>query len=216
MRRSASVLRAHNRHREAHRADRYAMRVRLTLDDPTAMRRMRVLAASLYDAPDAASVYERAVEGAVALTAADHGNVQVSNGFDGALRIWAHSGFNSEFLEYFAVVRNDGTACGRAASDGLQTTIADVNADAAFRPHRHIAAASRFRAVQSTPLIDPVGELRGVVSTHFRSVHRPSDRDLAIVQWYGEHVAAVRRVASDQLMTRSVASARTSARPRSP
>jgi hypothetical protein len=33
-------------------------------------------------------------------------------------------------------------------------------------------------AVQSTPLVDYAGHLIGMVSTHFRRPHRPSDRDL--------------------------------------
>ena len=68
--------------------------------------------------------------------------------------------------------------------------IVDVKYDPAFAPHRGIAAASRFRAVQSTPLVDSLGRLHGVISTHFRRPHRPSRRDLQLMQWYAEHVAA--------------------------
>ena len=82
------------------------------------------------------------------------------------------------------------SACGRAASQRSQAVIIDVNEDATFARYREIAAASRLRAVQSTPLIDPNGRLRLVISTHFRRPHRPSTRDLDLMLWFAEHVAA--------------------------
>jgi hypothetical protein len=42
-----------------------------------------------------------------------------------------------------------------------------------FTPHREIAAATGFRAVQSTPLVDYAG-------------HRPSDRDPRIMEPYAD------------------------------
>lgn len=64
--------------------------------------------------------------------------------------------------------------------------IADVNADPGFARHRDIAAASTFRAVQSTPLVDIGGRLVGVLSTHYPRPYRPPARDLEIMQRYGE------------------------------
>ena len=68
--------------------------------------------------------------------------------------------------------------------------IVDVERDARFAPHREIAAGSRFRAVQSTPLVDGRGRLLGVISTHYRRPHLPSDRELALLAWYAEDVSA--------------------------
>ena len=49
-----------------------------------------------------------------------------------------------------------------APRHGAQLVISDVTTDPGFGPHREIAAASGFRAVQSTPLIDEAGRLVGV------------------------------------------------------
>ena len=57
------------------------------------------------------------------------------------------SGFGSEFLEYFAVVDDDGSAWGRAEQRRSQTVITEVNEDPGFALRREIAAASGFRAV---------------------------------------------------------------------
>ena len=93
---SAQILWASGRHREARRAQMYAGRIRLTLDEPDVTDRMVALADGVYAAPNEVAMYERALDGAVAL------------------------------------LRESG-----------------------------------FRSVQSTPLIDSSGRVRGVMSTHF-------------------------------------------------
>ena len=188
--RAAAIFRANRMGSEAARAEQFAARLRLMLDEPKATSRMHGLTQDLYDAPHAASILERALEGAMALIGGDFGNVQLSDLTNGRLRIAAQHGFGQEFLDYFAIVEDDTSACGRAASQHVQTVIVDVNRDPAFAPHRAIASASRFRAVQSTPLVDPTGRLRGVISTHFRRAQQPSSRDLQLIQWYAEHVAS--------------------------
>ncbi len=139
---------------------------------------------------DTGVLFEGALEGALALIGGDRGNIQIRELSNGSLRIVAHCGFGTKFLEYFAIVEDDTSACGRAATERLQTVIIDVREDPAFEPHREIAASSRVRAVQSTPLVDTAGHVRGVISTHYRHPHRPGSRDLQLMQWYAEHVGA--------------------------
>jgi len=127
---------------------------------------------------------DRVLAAALALSAAERGNVQIREP-TGELRIAAQRGFNREFLDHFAVVDDDGSACGRAAEKAAQTVIIDVNKDPAFEPHRSIAAASGFRAVVSTPLINDSG-LVGVVSTHFPRPHRLSAHELRSLQQLGK------------------------------
>jgi hypothetical protein len=189
-RRAAAIFRANGLRAEAVRAEQFAARTRLILDESKATRRMHALAQTLYEVPDPGSLLERALDGAMSLVTGDFANVQIRDLTSARLRIAAQYGFGSEFLEYFANVEDDTSACGRAADQRSQTVIVDVNRDVQFTPHREIAAASGFRAVQSTPLIDPAGRLRGVISTHFRRPHCPPIRDLQLVQWYAEHVAA--------------------------
>jgi GAF domain-containing protein len=188
--RAAATLRTSGKQNEAARAERFAARTRLILEEPKATRHMHALTRALYESSSTEVLLDRALEGAMSLVRAEIGNVQLSELLNGRLRIGAHCGFDGEFLEYFAVVEDDRSACGRAASRGSQTVIVDVDKDPAFAPHREIAAASRFRAVQSTPLVDPTGRLRGVISTHYRHPHRPRSHDLELMQWYAEHVGA--------------------------
>lgn len=135
---------------------------------------------------DARAVVDEGLEDALSLMRADRGNVQIVDPISGSLRIAAQAGFDDEFLEYFAIVNDDGSACGRAARRLAQTVVADVNTDPSFAPHRGIAAASEFQAVQSTPLVDVRGHLVGVLSTHYRRPYRPPDADLELMKRFGE------------------------------
>ena len=185
-RRSAARLRAYGREDLARRSEQFAAWVRSDLDHPRAARRLFAATRNLREVTRPGSLFAKALEGALALAGADRGNLQVLDPATGSLRIAAQYGFGAEFLEYFAVVDDTGSACGRAARDRAQTVIADVNLDARFAPHRDIAAASAFRAVQSTPLIGRTGRVLGVVSTHYPAPYRPSARDLEIMKRYGE------------------------------
>jgi hypothetical protein len=185
---TASILRASGRGREADRLELYAARLRLRLEQPDATQAMYEFARRTRDAPSFTALVEGALDGAMSLTGAERGNIQLRDPATGGLRIICHCGFDLEFLEYFAVVEDDGSACGRAASGMSQVVVTDVDEDPGFAPHREVAAASRFRAVQSTPLVDRLGNLIGIVSTHFGRPHRPSDEQLRLISWYADLV----------------------------
>jgi hypothetical protein len=135
--------------------------------------------------PALGTLLDEVLEFALTLLHAERGNVQLADPVTGVLRIAAQRGFGSEFLEYFADVADDGSACGRAAQDHAQVVITDVTTDPGFAPHREIALASGFRAVQSTPLVNRAGHLVGMVSTHYPEPTRPPRRDLQIAARFG-------------------------------
>jgi len=185
---SAAQLRAVGKSEQALRAEHFASHIRLRLDQPEIARWLHTASRSLHDAPDTRLMIESALAGGLGLMAADRGNVQVFDPATGTLKVVAQVGFNSEFLEYFAVVDDTSSACGRAAHSG-QTVITDVNLDPGFAPHREIAAASGFRAVQSTPLTDLSGQLRGVLSTHYSIAYEPPRDRLLAMTIYGQMIA---------------------------
>jgi GAF domain-containing protein len=154
------------------------------LDDPGTRRAQDALAL-LWAARGVDALLPQLLERALHLTGAERGNVQLADPDTGGLRIAAQVGFDREFLDYFAIVEDDCSACGRAARLHSQTVVTDTSMDPDFRPHREIADASGFRAVQSTPLIDRSGMLVGVVSTHYPHPGRPADEDLRALRGYG-------------------------------
>jgi hypothetical protein len=172
--------------RLARRVEHFASSVQFVLDDPDAARRLHALTKDLRTVPRLGTLLPQVLRGAMALVGGDFGNIQIVDPATGSLRLVTQAGFGPEFLDYFAVVEDVHSTCGRAARQGAQTAVGDVRADPGFRPHREIAAAAGFRAVQSTPLVDYAGHLTGMVSTHFRRPHRPSDRDLRIVELHAD------------------------------
>jgi len=137
------------------------------------------------DAPALGALLDVVLEFALTLLHAERGNVQLADPATGALRIAAQRGFGAEFVEYFAAVTDDRSACGRAAQHHTQVVITDVTTDPGFAPHREIALASGFRAVQSTPLVNRAGHLVGMVSTHYPRPTTPAFRDLQIASRFG-------------------------------
>jgi PAS domain S-box-containing protein len=120
----------------------------------------------------------------IELLGANKGNVQLleGSGKDGVLRIAAQRGFQQDFLEHFREVSaDDDCACGRALRSGQRIIIEDVEANASLRAP---ARAADYRSVVTTPLIGGDGKPLGMLSAHFRSVHRPGERELRRLDLY--------------------------------
>ena len=120
----------------------------------------------------------------IELLGADKGTVQLleGSGKDGVLRIAAQRGFQPDFLEHFREVSaDDDCACGKALRSGQRIIIEDVEADASLRA---LARAADYRSVVTTPLIRSDGKPLGMLSAHFRSVHRPGERKLRRLDLY--------------------------------
>jgi PAS domain S-box-containing protein len=127
---------------------------------------------------------------AIALVGADKGNVQLLNSETQVLRIAAQRGFKQDFLDFFSEVSTaDESACGRVLRAGTQLIIEDIECDEPFVPFRHVARAADFRAVQSTPLLDRAGKPLGMISTHFRSPHRPAQHEMDMLTLYAQQAA---------------------------
>jgi PAS domain S-box-containing protein len=126
----------------------------------------------------------------IELLGADMGNVQILNAQKGVLLIAAQRGFKLDFLDFFREVSTeDDSACGRALRSGERIVIEDVENDPPYAPLLSVARAAGYRGVLSTPLIARDGTPLGMLSTHFRSVHRPSEQDLRRLDLYVRQAA---------------------------
>jgi PAS domain S-box-containing protein len=154
----------------------------------SAMTRLHELSTRLLATSELQPLLEEVLDASIQLQGADFGNIQLYNPETGKLDIVVHRGFDQEFLDYFRDT-GENAACGRAMKQGKRVLIEDVEKDAEFEPHRQIAASAGYRAVQSTPLFDRKGEPLGVLSTHFRQPHRPSERELRMTDLYARQAA---------------------------
>ena len=182
---SAARLQATGALAEARRAEQFAEWARLDRAQPRAARLLYDALRESRAAVALPALLDEILGFALDLLHADLGNVQIADPATGALRIAAQRGFGPEFLHYFAVVTDDGSACGRAARENAQVVIADVTTDPSFAPHRDIAAASGFRAVQSTPLTTRDGRLVGMLSTHYPRACAMPVNELQIIGRFG-------------------------------
>ena len=160
---------------------------------PASKTRLSESSAYLTASSDLASILYDILDATIELQGADFGNVQLYDEPTRTLKIVAHRGLVQGFLEYFATVdAGETSACGLALRSGTRVIIEDVNTHPEFELHRGIAATTGFRAVQSTPLIDrSSGGAVGMLSTHFREPHRPSEHELRLTDVYARQAADV-------------------------
>jgi signal transduction histidine kinase len=153
------------------------------------MTRLHQFSTRLWAITELPAALEEALTATIEIQQADFGNVQLFNPESNVLEIVAQRGFNPKFLEYFAEVAHSSAVCGGALQSRSRVVIEDVEIDEQFAPHRQIASAAGFRAVQSTPLFSRGANVLGVISTYFRRPHRPSERELRLTDLYARQAA---------------------------
>ncbi len=167
----------------------------------SAMTRLHEFSTRLIASMELKDLLHEVLHATIKLQNADFGNIQLYDPQKQALTIVAQHGFKQDFLDYFSTVHVGGAACGLALQRRERVIIEDVHLDPAFEPHRHIAASAGFRAVQSTPLFSRKGAPLGMISTHFRVPHRPSERELRFTDLFARQAteAIERRQAEEAL-----------------
>ncbi|MFF8012696.1 ANTAR domain-containing protein [Streptomyces sp. NPDC007929] len=119
------------------------------------------------------AVLKAVLSSTLAVVGTDMGNVQLSDPARGGLSIERHTGLTADFVDFFAHVGEEGTSCARAARDGAQITVRDVESDPVFtEPARQAILAAGSRGCHSVPLTTASGLCVGMVSAH---VDRPLD-----------------------------------------
>jgi signal transduction histidine kinase len=175
--------------------------------DLNTMIRLHELSTRLLASTELQPLLEEILDATIDLLHADFGTVQLCDPESRVLQLLVHRGFKQDFLDHFARVYEDSSVCGRAMRQGSRVIVEDVNTDPPFAPHRAIAASAGFRAVQSTPLFSRCGELLGMISTHFRQPHRPSEHELRFFDLYAhfaaefierQHILEARKQAEEQ------------------
>ena len=159
--------------------------------DLAGMRRLQEVSKRLVHDGDTPPLLLEIVDAAIAITAADMGNIQLLDRGSGALKIEASRGFDTPFLEFFDAVHDGQAACGSAMRGGERVIIGDVAASPVFvgTPALDVLLAAGVRAVQSTPIAARSGRIVGMLSTHYRTPRRPADRDLHVLDLLARQAA---------------------------
>lgn len=147
-----------------------------------------VAASSQSAAPGAgpAIAYEKFVDVAVALMHSDYASLQMlypERGTGGELLLLAFRGFNPEAAKFWKWVRADSkSTCGIALRDTRRVIASDIaNCDfMADSDDQQIYLQTGILACQTTPLVSHEGNVVGMISTHWRKPHEPSEKDLRL------------------------------------
>lgn len=144
------------------------------------------ISAELINEEKVENLYEKILDTAVAVMRSDFASMQMlypERGEGGELRLLAFRGFNPEGAAFWEWVRADSqSTCGAALRAGVRVVAADIE-KCDFMAGTEDLATYRdtgIRAVQSTPLLSRGGKIVGMISTHWRRPHEPSERDLRL------------------------------------
>lgn len=136
---------------------------------------------------------------AAMLMRSDAASMQVLDVEKDELLLLGWRGFHPDSAAHWQRVSigNEST-CGAALKERQRVIVADVNDPTYGLTQEGIAhyKLSRLVAVQSTPLVSRDGHLLGMISTHWRRVHQPAERDLGRFDVLARTVADVLEGAS--------------------
>jgi len=133
------------------------------------------------------------LEAAIVLTRAAMGNIQLLDPATGTLRIAVQRGFRQPFLDFFARVHDGQAACGTALQRAERIVVEEVAQSAIFAgtPALDVLLDAGARAVQSTPILDGSGRVRGMLSTHYGEPRRLKTDDLRLLDRLARRTAEV-------------------------
>lgn len=157
-----------------------------------ATRQLAEISAKLAEEGNCDALYERVLDAAIAIMRSDMGSMQMLDPDRGELRLLASRGFHPESAAFWQWVRADSkTTCASALRDAQRAVVPDVNVCdfMADTEDLHFFRLSGIRAMQSTPLVSRSGHLLGMISTHWRKPHEPSEHDLQLLDMLARQAA---------------------------
>lgn len=121
------------------------------------------------------SAIPKFLESIVHASKADFGNIKLFDSANNVLKIVAHVGLESEFLEYFATVNHDShTVCSAAMDERRRVICRDISEwPLPSRRAAEVLARAQVRSSQSTPLLCAICGFMGVVSTQYTHTGGP-------------------------------------------
>lgn len=122
------------------------------------------------------------IDTAIAISAADFGNIQLIDPIIKDLKIVAQRGFPKYWLDYWDNVCKGQGACGNALKYKKRIIVEDVCHSSIFK-NEDLAIQLKVgvRAVQSTPLINCSGKIFGMFSTHYKTPHQLDEHSLHLL-----------------------------------
>jgi PAS domain S-box-containing protein len=155
--------------------------VRQNLDGPDDLLQLHEISTLLIQEGNLESLYNRILDAAMNLMSSDMASMQSFDPERDQLRLLAWKRFHPQSAIFWERVHLDSAcSCGLALSAGCRVVVPDIETCVfmAGTPDFDESRRSNIRAVQSTPLVSSSGQLLGMISTHWRGPHQPTERSL--------------------------------------
>lgn len=136
---------------------------------------------------DVAALYQNILDAAAAIMHSDFASLQMlhpDRGRGGELQLLAFRGFNPEAARFWEWVRADSeSTCGAALRTGRRVIAHDVATCDFMAGTEDLATylQTGIQAVQTTPLVSRGGQMLGMISTHWRQPHEPTEQELRLL-----------------------------------
>jgi len=160
-------------------------------DDLEAMKLLQSLGMLFLHEGNLEQILSQVLDAAIAISSADFGNIQIINAQTSCLQIAVQQGFPQWWLDFWNRVVEGHGVCGTALKRGERVIVEDIEQSPIFvgTDALEIQRKAGVRAVQSTPLVSRSGSFLGMFSTHYKVPHRPSDRELRLLDLLARHAA---------------------------
>jgi PAS domain S-box-containing protein len=165
---------------------------RQLVSELVAARQLQRISTQLIHASDPEVLYEKILDAAEAILRSDFASMQMFYPERGELRLLAYRGFNPTAATFWEWVRpGSASPCGAALATGARSIVPDVELSDFMAGSEDLETCRQtgIRAVQSTPLLSRTGRLLGMISTHWRNPHQPSERDLRLLDLLARQAA---------------------------
>ncbi|TNC48701.1 GAF domain-containing protein [Rubellimicrobium rubrum] len=132
------------------------------------------------EAPQA--LYDAILTAAAGLMGSECASLQMMDA-TGDLQLLAHLGYNPRSVEYWQTVdASSESTCGIALTTGQRVIVPDVENSGLAADSGDLQSYrwTGMRAVQTTPLLSRSGKPLGMLSTHWKRPHTPSERDFKL------------------------------------
>ena len=160
-------------------------------------RLLQQTSAQLIHQDDAQALYEKILDAAIGITRSDFASIQIlyrERGHSGHLRLLAYRGYTRESAAAWEWIQADHpTTCGMALRTGKRSTVPDIEICDWLAGTKDLTLYRRtgVRSLQSTPLVSRTGRKLGMISTCWKKVHEPSERDLRLLDVLARQAADV-------------------------
>jgi GAF domain-containing protein len=162
--------------------------VRVTEDEPQQhlarevahAKTLQSISARLISESTPEALYEQILGAAIELMASDAASVQMLAADQRSLNLLAWRNFHPDSAAFWKSVSGGArSSCSKALRDNERVVVADIEACEfmAGTPDQLEYRRSGIRAVQSTPLRSRSGRALGMLSTHWRTPHVPTEED---------------------------------------